>query len=445
MRPDIDGGMSPVTPSIVPPVIVLFTRDLRVHDHPALAAAVERGHAVLPLFVIDPKIMGRSPNRARFLMESLVDLDASLHARGGNLVLRMGDPAVEIARLAKDAGCDEVWVTRDVSAHAQQREVTLARNGFAPTNFPGHAIVEPGAVTPAGRDHYRVFSPYFRAWSDAQRREIAPVPQRITLPMGVELGPRPDPQSYVPDSPNLMHGGETEARARLERYASGAADDYAELRNVPAAEATSRLSPYLRFGCISANEAADRLASAGDLVRQLAWRDFFAQLLAGDPRLAHEDLRPPLDGWRTDPAGFEAWRTGKTGLPLVDAGMRQLAHEGWMHGRVRMAVGSMLTRRLQIDWREGRRHFDRLLLDGDVANDSGNWQWVAGTGTDARRGRVLNPVRQARRFDPDGAYVRRYVTELADVPAPLIFAPWRDPALLRSSGYPAPIVEVIDR
>ena len=427
------------------PVVLLFTRDLRVHDHPGLVEAVGSGRAVVPLFVLDPHLITRSPNRSRFLMESLADLDRSLRARGARLVIREGDPGLEVARLAKEVGCNDVWVTRDVSSYAHRRAASLAEHGVESVEFPGHAIVEPGDVAPAGRDHYRVFTPYLRAWSGAARLSVAPAPGRVPFPGGIELGPRPTAARFTPDSPDLPPGGETEGRARLAAYATGAVAGYTDLRNMPAADATSRLSPYLRFGCVSANETAQRLASGGDLVRQLAWRDFFLQLLAGDPRLAHQDLRPPVDGWRTDPDGLEVWIAGRTGLPLVDAGMRQLAREGWMHGRVRMAVGSLLTRRLEIDWREGKRHFDRLLIDGDVASESGNWQWVAGTGTDPRRGRVLNPVRQARRFDPDGEYVRRYVAELADVPAPAIFAPWRDPSLLRRCGYPAPIVEVLDR
>jgi deoxyribodipyrimidine photo-lyase len=217
-----------------------------------------------------------------------------------------------------------------------------------------------------------------------------------------------------------------------------------------AADATSRLSPYLRFGFVSANEVAhrgSRVGGAEGFVRQLAWRDFFGQLLRHDHRLAWTDLRtgpelapPPLDPSQA----LKLWKEGLTGLPLVDAGMRQLRREGWIHNRARMVVGSFLTRRLALPWQEGARHFMRHLVDGDPANNAGGWQWVAGTGTDPRRSRSFNPVRQARRFDPRGEYVRRYVRELADVRGPLIFAPWQDPALLQSHGYPEPLIRVPD-
>jgi len=431
------------------PVLVLFTRDLRVHDHPALHEACERGGGIVPLFVLDPGLLQRSANRTRFLMESLHDLDHALRSLGGRLLVREGDPANEAARLAREAHCREIWMSDDASEYARQRASALTAAGYPPRLFPGNTIVEPGEVTPAGRDHYRIFSPYLRSWSAAPRRQVLNAPTAARLPDGLDPGVPLDPARLSPgESPDVIPGGETAARARLQRYATATEDGagaYADLRNTPGRDATSRLSPALRFGCISPLETATQLRHAPELVRQLAWRDFFLQLLGADPSLSREDLRPPSQGWRTDPAGLEAWKEGRTGLPLVDAGMRQLQREGWMHGRVRMAVGSLLTRRLEIDWREGRAHFDRLLLDGDVASNAGNWQWVAGTGTDPRRGRVLNPVRQARRFDPDGSYVRRYVSELADVPIPLLFAPWRAPDLLRERGYPSPIVEVLDR
>ena len=223
---------------------------------------------------------------------------------------------------------------------------------------------------------------------------------------------------------------------------------YDTARDDLAADATSHLSAYLRFGMVSANEVAARaakVAGAEPFVRQLCWRDFFGQLLASDPALTWRDLRPPpeMQAPLLDPdEALERWRTGTTGLPLVDAGMRQLAREGFMHNRARMVTASFLTRRLVLPWQQGAAHFFRLLVDGDPANNSGGWQWVAGTGTDPRRMRSFNPVRQAKRFDADGAYVRRYVEELADVDGKAIFAPWLDAAVLRRTGYPAPLLEV---
>jgi len=234
----------------------------------------------------------------------------------------------------------------------------------------------------------------------------------------------------------------------MHAFLGRALQGYAVGRDDLASEGTSRLSPYLRFGCLSATEVAVRAADlegSEPFLRQLAWRDFFLQLFAEDPALAWRDMRPSV-GVPEPPADADrviaTWRDGLTGLPLVDAGMRQLRREGWMHNRARLVAASFLTRRLGVAWQEGARHFSRLLVDGDIANNAGNWQWAAGTGVDPRRTRTLNPVLQARRYDPNGDYVRRYVSELSNVDAPLIFAPWRDGSLLRRTGYPEPIVEV---
>lgn len=431
--------------------LVLFTRDLRVHDNPPLLEAARSAEAVVPLFVLDPALLGRSPNRDRFLLESLVDLDRGLGRLGGRLVLRRGDPVEQAMAVATAAGCEAIHLTGDASAYARRREHELGaaceRAGIALRRFPENAVVEPGGL-PRARPAYRVFTPYFRAWAERPRRTLEPLPSRLLVPDEVEPGPRPDPPSVGADAVDLPLGGERAGRRRLLAFLGRELEAYGNGRDDLAGEATSRLSPYLRFGCLSANEAAARAADlpGGDaFVRQLAWRDFFLQLLAEDPTLAWKNLRDPVGSARPPvPAGraLEAWREGRTGIPLVDAGMRQLRREGWMHNRARLVVASFLTRRLGLPWREGERHFARLLVDGDPANNAGNWQWTAGTGTDPRRTRTLNPVRQARRYDPSGDYVRRYVPELAGVQGPRIFAPWKDPALLQRTGYPEPIVEV---
>jgi deoxyribodipyrimidine photo-lyase len=417
--------------------VVLFTRDLRVHDHPALTEAVRTSDEVIPLFVLDPTLLEVSPNRARFLLEGLVELDRSLQQRGGRLVVRHGDVATGTIAVAVESRADRVLVTADATAVARRRETALAQ-GLAPSGIElrtlgGHAVVEPGDLAPAGKDAYVVFTPYHRAWSAAPRRSVLPAPDRIVVPDDVRSDPLPGPRS---------------GRRHLDVFLRTHAASYGEFRDNMAADATSRLSPYLRLGFVSANEVAHRASQvegADGFVRQLAWRDFFGQLLWHDPRLAWTDLRPGPEVPAPPEAPTEAlklWKEGLTGLPLVDAGMRQLKREGWIHNRARMVVASFLTRRLGIPWQEGYEHFMRHLVDGDPANNAGGWQWVAGTGTDPRRSRSFNPVRQARRFDPNGDYVRRYVRELADVPAPLIFAPWKDPALLQSHAYPEPLIPV---
>jgi deoxyribodipyrimidine photo-lyase len=433
--------------------LVLFTRDLRVHDHPALAASTGGEDEVVPLFVLDPALLGRSPNRDRFLRECLEDLDGQLRRLGGRLIVRSGDAAREAAALARASGCERVRVTEDVTAYARRRERELAARcaaaGIAFEAVPGHAIVEPGAVAPAGRDGYRLFTPYHRAWLAAPRRASVPPPRRLRLPDSVDAGVRPPPATVIPTAVDPPRGGERAGRRRLHAFLGRELAGYGMARDALAADATSRLSPYLRFGCISALELAGRateLAGSEPFLRELAWRDFFHQWIAADPTLAWRDLRPATGMERpavpTD-EGFEAWCSGCTGVPLVDAGMRQLLREGWMHNRARLVTASFLTRRLGQPWQRGERHFARHLVDADPANDAGNWQWTAGTGADPRRARTLNPIRQARRYDPEGRYVRRYVQELASVEDPRIFAPWTDRELLRRTGYPEPVIPLL--
>ncbi|HSD48596.1 MAG TPA: deoxyribodipyrimidine photo-lyase [Actinomycetota bacterium] len=435
--------------------LVLFTRDLRVHDHPALTEAVRSSDEVVPLFVLDPALLRISPNRSRFLIEGLHDLHGSLRERGGRLVLRHGDVATTAVAVARVQGVDRVVVTADVSANARRRERRLgeglATDGIELRVLPGHAIVEPGELAPAGRDAYVVFTPYHRVWAAAPRRSVLSAPTSVPVPADIVSDPLPDPRSIGAEALDLPTGGERAGRRRLEKFLRTGARTYDGIRNDPAADVTSRLSPYLRFGFVSATEVAQRAArvqGSGGFVRQLAWRDFFGQLLWHDPRLAWQDLReaPALQPPSLDPElALKLWKEGMTGLPLVDAGMRQLRREGWIHNRVRMVVASFLTRRLGVPWQEGAEHFTRWLVDGDPANNAGGWQWVAGTGTDPRRSRSFNPVRQARRFDPNGDYVRRYVRELRGVEGPLVSAPWRDATLLQSRGYPEPVCPVPDR
>ncbi|MFC4589181.1 cryptochrome/photolyase family protein [Sphaerisporangium corydalis] len=421
-------------------VIVLLNRDLRVHDHPALAEACSRARAVVPLFVVDLAIRGR--HRAGFLAEALDDLRSSLRDRGGDLVVRYGDPVAEAVRLAGELPAEAIWASADVSAFARRRERRLAeacavrRLDFR--LFPGLTIVPPGELMPIGGDHYRVFTPYWRAWSATRHRPVLEAPSLVTLPEGIDPGTPP-----VPTSPPYgdLRGGETVARRRLELWTKLCLADYAEGHDALAEDQTSMLSPYLRFGCVSPSEVAARAGDhpgAEDFVRQLCWRDFFYQVALAFPDLPRRDYRPRRTGWNDDEDAAEAWRQGMTGVPIVDAGMRQLQALGWMHNRARMIVGSFLTKRLNIHWRVGGEHFAELLLDGDIPSNWGNWQWVAGTGNDTRPNRVLNPLRQARRFDADGTYVRRYVPELAALPAPLIHEPWR--ASPPVPGYPAPLV-----
>ena len=429
--------------------VVLFTRDLRVHDHPALRSAAAVGE-VVPLVVIDPTMLARSANRARFYLECLADLDRSLSRLGGTLIVRSGDAVEETLRVASDARCGAVALTGDVGAVARVRVRRLAAAcsaaGIQLQVHPGCDVVEPGAVAPAGKDGYRVFGAYARAWANAPRRPVVPAIRRLRQPGGIAPGPRPEPESVGSTFPAAIAGGERAGRTRLTAFLRSGIADYGQARARPDLDRGSRLSPYLRFGCLSPLEVEARaleLPGASAFVRQLAWRDFFRQLLATEPTLTTIDLRlPPADRGPRVAGALEVWAHGMTGVPLVDAGMRQLRQEGWMHNRTRMITASFLTRRLGVPWQEGAAVFSRLLIDGDPANNAGNWQWVAGTGTDPRRMRSFNPLRQAIRCDPEGIYVRRWVGELRDVPTPLVFRPWRDPELMEALGYPPPILSL---
>ncbi|MFI2608352.1 cryptochrome/photolyase family protein [Kitasatospora sp. NPDC018619] len=429
--------------------IALFTQDLRLHDNPVLHAARSAAERVVPLFVLDPAVEEAgfaAPNRQAFLADCLADLDAALRRAGSRLVVRRGEPAEQAARAAAEAeaavgagtGTATVHVAAGVSAFAQRREARL-RALFGERLHVHDAsltVLPAGRITPAGRDHYAVFTPYHRAWQQAPRRTVLGAPRAVDTPDGIggEELPRTRPLS-----PALPPGGESAARRRWRRWDL---DAYAGVHDDLAADATSRLSPYLHFGCLSPTELVERALRHGGegaqaFVRQLAWRDFHYQVLAARPDAAHRDYRAREDRWHRDEREAEAWRRGRTGYPIVDAGMRQLAEEGWMHNRARLVTAGFLAKSLYLDWRIGAAHFLALLVDGDVANNQLNWQWVAGTGTDTRPNRVLNPLRQADRYDPDGAYVRRWVPELAHLPGPSVHRPWLlDPA----PDYPAPIL-----
>jgi len=426
--------------------IVLFTRDLRLHDNPALHAACARARQVVPAFVLDPAIAG-PPNRIRFLADALADLREQLRDRGADLVIRAGDPAAEVIRLADETGANAVYVADDVSPYATRRRLALERDcAQRRLNLvvtPSLTVVPPGDLRPAGGGHYRVFTPYWRAWRAASWRPHYPVPRAITMPAMTTTGALPEPGPGV--SPELAPGGERVGRRRFAAWRQGRLAGYDEHHDDLAGDDTSRLSAYLRFGCVSPLEVAigARDREGGEaFCRQLAWRDFFYQVTAAFPDLARKNYRPG-PSWHTDEGALQAWRTGHTGIPIVDAGMRQLAAEGFMHNRARMITASFLTRNLGIDWRHGYRHFGSLLADGDVACNAGNWQWVAGTGNNTRPNRVMNPLRQAQRFDHEGAYVRRYLPELAGLDPARIQAPWQlDDAERKQLNYPDPIVEL---
>ncbi|MGQ4513788.1 FAD-binding domain-containing protein [Streptomyces sp. DW26H14] len=438
--------------------VALFTSDLRVHDQPVLRAALGAADRVVPLFVHDEGIRRAgfaSPNREAFLADCLASLDAALRDRGGRLVLRTGEPAEQVCRVVQETGAREVHVAAGVSRYALRREERL-RDALSAARCALHvhdAVVTalpPGRVTPSSGDHFAVFTPYFRRWREAGVREASGAPRTVRVPrVEGEALPRRADVSGV--SPGVAEGGEAVARKRLTAWLRDGVEAYEDRHDDLAGDGTSRLSPYLHFGCLSPAELVHRAerkggAGADAFVRQLAWRDFHHQVLAARPAASWSDYRDRGDRWATGreaEAAVEAWRRGRTGYPVVDAAMRQLLHEGWMHNRGRLLVASFLTKTLYADWRTGARHFLHLLVDGDLANNQLNWQWAAGTGTDTRPNRVLNPLTQAKRFDPKGTYVRRWVPELASVEGAAVHQPWRLPEPERAGlDYPPPVVDL---
>ncbi len=421
--------------------VLWFRRDLRLDDLPALRAAAEAGpDGVVPLFVADPALLGPAgPNRRRFLAAALAALDTEL---GGALVVRRGDPARIVPAVAAEAGATVVAATADFGPYGAARDAAVARalsdGGRRLTPVDSNYAVAPGRVRSAAGAPFKVFTAYRRAWEAARWPSPSPVPavryRRLRSDKGgcdLESG-LADPGAHgLPDwweglplgpAPALPHAGPGPAWGRLERFVTGRLTDYSQDRDIPAVAGTSGLSPYLRFGCLHPRSALALLgpgAGAERLRTELAWREFYADVLWHRP----DSARAPLQEfgarlrWDTDERAqerFAAWATGTTGYPLVDAGMRQLLAEGWMHNRVRMVTASFLVKDLHLDWRLGARWFMWHLVDGDLASNQHGWQWVAGTGTDAAPfHRVLNPWRQQERFDPTGAYVSRYVEELA--------------------------------
>jgi deoxyribodipyrimidine photo-lyase len=447
--------------------LVWLRRDLRVHDHPALDAALRSAETVVPVFCLDERLLhGRhsSGPRTQFLLECLGELDAALRDRGSRLVIRMGPPERELVKLAEVVGAESLHLSVYAGPFARRRDLRVRdivrRAGIEFCPHPGMFVADrPAAITTRAEKPYTVFTPYYRAWLATARRAVLaasaslpPLPSRISagkIPTLVDLG-------LEQEATEPATGGEQSARAALERFLSGGAERYHQQHDLPAEEGTSRLSPYLHFGCISPREVEARLGPGPGpqaFRRQLCWRDFYAQVIHSHPGNARSEYQERYRGklrWSHAHARFEAWSRGRTGFPLVDAGMRQLLLEGWMHNRVRLVVGSFLTKDLGIDWRWGERWFMRRLIDGDEANNNGNWQWIASVGVDPQPAfrRIYNPARHQERFDPDGRYIRRFVPELERVPARFLAEPWKMPAEAQRESacvigaeYPAPIVD----
>jgi deoxyribodipyrimidine photo-lyase len=446
-----------------------FRNDLRLQDNTALKALATSVEEWLPVFVLDPRILAGprvGQPRTRFLLDCLGRLSRDLQKRGAPLLVRTGHPEEVLPKLMHQTGARILSFNEDATPFARRRDAAVQRaverSGGQVVARLDHVVFRSSEVRSASGGAYAVYSPYRRSW---WRRWS----QEPRLPVGLGRLPPPIPglsADRIPDPGKLgvesaecdvPTGGESAARRRLERFLDTAAGRYHEDRDRPDLDGTSRLSPYLRFGVISVRqcfESAQQAAHADPALErgvskwldEIVWREFYSAILEEHPRVLRQNYRREYDAvvWNDDPEAFEAWCEGRTGYPIVDAGMRQLRATGWMHNRVRMIVASFLTKDLLIDWREGERLFFERLVDGDPASNNGGWQWAASTGTDAQPYfRIFNPVAQGRRWDPEGRYVRRWVPELSRVPDPYVHAPWEadDPP----EAYPAPIVDHAER
>jgi len=424
--------------------VMWFRRDLRLADLPALHAAAADGARVVPLFVVDPAFARAGAPRTAFMADALRVLDDSM---GGALVYRHGVPAEAVPALAAEVGAEAVYVSRDYAPYGRTRDAAvgaaLASTDARLVGVDSPYAVAPGTVTKADGTPYAVFTPFSKVWRSVGW--AAP----LTAPDADWYGAPAVPCDGPPERPavetELPVAGEAAAHDQWDAFLPDA-HRYRERRDLPAVEGTSRLSAALRWGLLHPRQLlADLHPGPGHdtFASELAWREFYADVLLRRPDTGWANLNEKMNAMVVDDgaaarARFEQWAAGRTGYPIVDAGMRQLLASGWMHNRVRMLVASFLVKDLHLPWQWGARHFMRHLVDGDLASNSHGWQWAAGTGTDAAPYfRVFNPTTQALRFDPDGEYVRRWVPELAVVGGAMV----HEPGLRRPADYPRPMVD----
>ena len=449
----------------MPSSIVWFRNDLRLADNPALIAGLGSGHPVVPVYVLDEETEGTRPPGAAarwWLNHSLQSLDAFLHALGSRLILRRGPAEQVIAALAAECDARTVYWNRVYDQGSRERDTrlkqALSQRGVAAESLKANLLFEPWEVTTQSGAPFKVFTAFWRACrSLPSPGQPLPAPKRLPAPETWPASDRLAAWRLPPRAPDWSGGlgaswapGEAGAIARLMAFLDEAMARYREARDMPAADATSRLSPHIAFGEISARQiwraatARGHSAATEKFLAELGWREFAYHLLFHFGDLSQRNFRSEFDAfpWSDDGTAIEAWRRGRTGYPIVDAGMRELWTTGWMHNRVRMIAASFLTKDLLIDWRVGEKWFWDTLVDADPANNAAGWQWVAGSGADAQPYfRIFNPVLQGEKFDPTGDYVRRWVPELAGLPAETIHRPWTAQPVLPPDIYSEPIVD----
>jgi deoxyribodipyrimidine photo-lyase len=438
--------------------VVWFRRDLRLGDNPALTAAAMAHDRLVALFVHDPALAGPSgPNRVAFLHGCLDALSRDPLV-DGEIVERVGDPAEVVAGLAAEVGADHVYAAHDFGPYGRRRDgevrARLETDGRTLELVGSPYAVDPGTLHTKAGTPFQVFTPFSRAWRAHGWPAPLPEPTELRWLAGVPSDPRP-PTPPPTATDGLPPAGEAAAHERADEFLAGHVASYRDQRDRPDRDGTSRLSPHLKYGTIHPRQLLHRLddrEGAATFASELCWRDFYADVLLHRPESARRNHSRAMDGLEWDTGSeadhrFEAWCRGRTGYPIVDAGMRQLLAEGWMHNRVRMIVASFLVKDLHLDWRRGAAWFLHHLVDGDLASNQHGWQWTAGTGTDAAPFfRIFNPTAQGQRFDPEGDYVRRYVPELRHIAGRAVHEPHKLPtadlfSASATSEYPAPIVD----
>ena len=459
-------------------LIVWFRRDLRLHDNAALHEAIAQAEAVIPLFVFDPAILERADTgaaRVAFLVDALGVLDANLQKAGGRLIVRRGRVPDEILKAVDEYGADGVFHHREYEPMGRGRDEAVAKalvdRGKVCEVFSGLSQFEPGEIQSQAGTPYTVFGPYKRQWFERPAEGPLPAPHSITLPQGIKSDPLPTAAELkFATAQKFECGGEDAAHKILHEFVKTKIDTYDTTRDILGEDGTSKLSRHLHLGTLSPRFVIDTVRRAGKdkpskqsgearaehqaepghttFLSELAWHDFYLQILHHFPHVTEGAFRPQYDAleWENDDELFAAWKEGRTGYPIVDAAMRQMNSEAWMHNRGRMIVASFLTKDLLIDWRWGEAYFMQQLVDGDQAANNGGWQWAAGTGTDAQPYfRIFNPTSQGEKFDPNGTYVKAWIPELARVPAKFIHQPWKlsdaEREHLGCAEYPKPVVD----
>ena len=446
-------------------ILFWFRHDLRIQDNTGLHAACAAGE-VVPCVVLDDAFLKDNPavgpNRCALFLRAVCSLAEGLEKLGARLIIRHGKPEVEIVKLLKEAKAGSVYVNRDYEEYAVKRDAAVnaavRHAGGEFVSFKDLVVFESAEILTQAGNPYTMYTQYKNNWLKQEGfPSVIPALRKIPFPAKALQPLKSTPYDFDAVNPesDVPVVTEQSGRARLREFLARDVFDYSPNRDIPALDATSKLSAHLKFGTISprtvlhaARELRQTLRTAASIksiqtfISEIVWRDFFFHIITAFPQVTHGSFRPQYEKlkWEYSSERLQAWQEGRTGYPIVDAGMRQLKAIGWMHNRVRMITASFLCKDLLLNWREGERHFTRLLIDGEPAVNNGNWQWVAGTGTDAQpRFRIFNPTEQGKRWDPKGEYVRRWVPELQNVPDDLIHVPWV--VQLLCPDYPPPIVD----